>query len=610
MADNSSVAKPKTESERVSFWSERISVAKKSLEQWGKESGAERFIDEYNGKFSVFLNGLRGSIPVPPINDIYSYVQSDVAYTYNRDPYLSVNAKAGSVRAAKLWEVLLNYDWRELKVKDEIEPEIIDKDLIGYAFHKVGYAPETEGTGDLLKIKGERFYSMRVDWKDVIWNIGSKNPPKDCVWMAQRIVRPLFEVKNKYGGIAAKLEGVQHPDIDKDTYNNCLYKDDIKVAVLWEVWDAESHTRMLLAEGLMDKFLEAPKPWPDYLDEFPFLMYWDIHAPGKSRPMSAIAPWEHQVLENMVIMAQAVNHVKRWNRQLMVNTGSVSPDALDKFERGDDGAIIENNGSGKLDENIKVLDFGQMPTDFYLLMDRIKAIQNNTSGQPEFIRGGVTKTSTRTIGELQEMKAGAKQITDRRIDRFETHLENIARQMLAHRKANFDFEEVVKIVGETPEEVIEALGPLYDPEMGTVRITPEEIEGEFDVEIKAGSTLPLDKETKMKTLEIVMQGLMAIPPGTDSPMLNAIVAELLDGFDIKLLKEAWKAQVEQANQQKQMQEQEVSADSKKAISQADKNLASAEKIRTDSDLAMATTIAELTGLNKEEKEPKVAMPMR
>jgi hypothetical protein len=290
---------------------------------------------------------------------------------------------------------------------------------------------------------------------------------------------------------------------------------------------------------------------------------------------------------------------------MMVTAGAISSQALDQYERGDDGAVIENNGTGKLDENVKILDYGQLPTDFYMMIDRISAIQNNTSRMPEFLQGGVTKTSSRTIGELQEMKAGAKGAIDRRIDRFETHLENIARHMLAQRKANFDFEEVVKIVGETPEEVIKELGDLYDPITRQVSVRPEDIMGEYDVEIKAGSTLPLDKETKMKTLEIVLQALMAVPPGTTSPMLNAVVSEMLDGFDIKSLKEAWVAQEQQAQEQKQMQQEEVSADSQKATSQAEKNLASAEKIRTDSDIQMATTIADLVGVNGKEKDNRV-----
>lgn len=601
---NSTIATPKTESEKVGFWLDRVTVAKKALESWARESGAERFIDEYNGKWSLFLNGLRGKIPVPPINDVFSYVQADLANTYNRDPYISINPKAGTVLGAKLWEALINYDWRELKVKEEVEPEIIDKDLVGYAFHKVGYAPETEGTGDQLKIANERYYSMRVDWRDIVWNLGSKNPPKDCIWMAQRIVRPLLQIRAKYK-VAAKLEGMQMPEVDKLTYDNAMYKDDIKVAILWEIWDSESKQIFLIAEGLNEKFLEPPKPWPAYLDEFPFLMYWDYNAPGKMRPMSAIAPWESQTLESMVILAQAVNHVKRWNRQMFVTAGAVSQQALDQYERGDDGAIIENTGTGKLDENIKILDYGQLPTDFYMLLDRLTQIRNEISGQPAVDRGGVTKTPSRTIGELQLVQQGARGRTDRKIDRFESHIENIATQMLAVRKANFDFEEVVKVIGETPDEVIKALGNLYDPVTGTVKISPQDIMGDYDVEIKAGSTLPLDKETKMQILEIVIQALASVPPNATSPLLAAAIGEMLDGFDIKTLKLAWGQQQKQAEAQAQMEQQEVSADAKKADSQATKNLAQAEKISTDSDIAMATTIKDLI-----EGEPSNGLPLR
>ena len=98
--NTSTLSQPKTEAEQVTFWHDRVSTAKKSLEAWSRESGADRFIEEYNGKFTLFLNGLRGKIPVPPINEVFSYVQTDLANLYNRDPYISVNPKAGSVRSA------------------------------------------------------------------------------------------------------------------------------------------------------------------------------------------------------------------------------------------------------------------------------------------------------------------------------------------------------------------------------------------------------------------------------------------------------------------------------------------------------------------------------
>jgi hypothetical protein len=583
MADEALTDKEPTNTpEAVKLWQERVSLGKRAGEDWANKSGANRFVDEYNGTFGITFNGSKGSIPVPAINEIFAFVQADVSHTYNRDPYISVNPKSGSVKGAKLWEVILNYWWRKLKTKEEVEPEIIDKDLVGFAFHKVGKEVESEGAGEELKITRDSLYSARIEWKDVVWNFGAKKPPYDCLWMAQRIVKPLGYIKRKYPN-AKDIKGVQNPEVDKSAYDSASFKDDISVGVLWEIWDAEKREILLIAEGLNDQWLSDPRPWPDYIEEFPFLMYWDTHAPGKQRPMSAIAPWETQVLEKMVILASAVNHAKRWNRQMVVKQGAISTEALDKFERGDDGAILENTGTGDLDKNVHVLDWGTLPVDFYLLLDRLSAIERDVNGQPEFERGGVTKTSTRTSGELEMIQAGAKGRADRKVDRFEGHLENIARHMMMHLKADFDFEETVKITGQPPEEILEILKDHLDPVTMTITYKPEDIKGEYEAEIKSGSTLPLNRENKRMILDRIMQTLGTVSESGVSPLLRTIISEILDEYDMKSLKEAYAQEQQMMDQQAANQKQETDANEAKARTQAVKNVAQADKIGAEAD---------------------------
>lgn len=577
----------KSEAEQVGLWQQRISISKKCHDDWVTSSGAKRFCEEYKGDFSnagvnFYRRGTK--VPVPPINEVFAYVQTDIAQTYNRDPYLTVNPKAGTVKGAKLWEVWLNYEWRELKTKEELELEIIDKDLVGYAFHKVGHTVNSEGSGEELKILSESIYSTRVDWRDMFWNLGARRPPKDCHWMAQRIFRPLDDIKAKYPN-AKNLKGSQHPDLDEDSYKKASYKDDIEVGCYYEVWDARSRQIYLVAEGLKDVFLDEPRPWPDYLDEFPFVMYWDFAIPGSPRPMSAIAPWEAQILEEMVLLAQAINHAKRWNRQLFIKGGTVDENALDKFERGDDGAIITVNGN--LDEaSFKFADFGQLPTDFYLLMDRLQAIKRNVHGQPEFVGGGVTKTNTRTIGELQLMSQGSKGRTDRRVDRLETHLENIARHMMVQMKANFDFEKVVQITGETQEDVIAALGENYDPVTRSAKFTAEEISGEYDVEVKAGSTLPMDKENRVRLLETVLPVVaQASGKGPLPPLLFTLIKEIVDNLEIKSLQEAYELEQEQARKAAEEQAGKEGVDEVKTAAEAKKRMAQANQITVDTQIS-------------------------
>lgn len=583
----SDVKKPKTEAEEVGLWHERIKISKSCHDDWVNESGAKRFCDAYKGKFNLFFHKRDGTkVPVDPVGDVFAYVQSDIAATYNRDPYISVVPRSGTVLGAKLREVQLNYDWRELKVKEELELEIVDKILVGFAWHKAGHTVQSEGSGEQLKILSQRLYSTRVDWRDVFWNIGARRPPYDCQWMAQRIVRPLEDIKARYPN-AKDLKGSQHPDIKDEDYKKSLYKDDIEVCVFYEIWDARNKAIYKVADGLADRYLSDPVPWPKYLDEFPFLMYWDFSVPGAARPMSAIAPWEPQIHEKMILLASAVNHVKRWNRQMIINQGAIDDTALDKFERGDDGAIITNNGTGKLDENIKILDYGQLPTDFYMLLDRLDAIARYIHGQPEFMRGGVTKTQTRTDGELDKIGQGAKGRVDRKIDRLETHLENIARHMMAHSMGNFDFERTVKVVGETPEDVIKELGDRYDPITQTVKYSEDEIKGEYDIEVVAGSTLPLNEETQEGILKEVLANVAQVAArGPMSPFMNAVIQELLKKYKMKSIEEAYKLEFQMAQEQMQKSQGQASIEDTKVMAETDKRLAQAKQIMAETEIVI------------------------
>lgn len=568
----------KEEAKEVSLWQDRINTGKKEQDLWAEESGAKRFIQEYKGNYGIVFNTRTKKVPIPPINDVFAFVQSDIASTYNRDPYITVNAKAGTTKGAAFWEVILNYYWRVLKNKEELEYEIIDKDLVGHAWHKVGYTANSVGVGDSLQIEDESIYSSHVYWKDIVFNVGSKRPPVDSQWIAQRLVLPLSEIKKRYKA-ARNLEGTASPDVQEDTYKKSPYKDDIKVGIIWEIWDAQKKEVLLIAEGLKDKFLQPKKPWPDYLKEFPFLMYWDFAVPESAYPMSAIAPWEPQILEEMILMGSAVNHAKRWNRQTFVKNGTIDDNSLDKYERGDDGAIITYNGDSA---DIKFADFGQLPTDFYLLMDRLQATKRSLNFQPEFRRGGTTKTQSRTVGELNLIEAGSRGMEERKMDRLETHLENIARHLMFNLQGNFDMESSVKITGQEPEQVIEALGKNFDPITGMVTFTPEDIKGEYDVDIKAGSTIPMNKQNRIQVMETILQTVaQATANGPMSPFLNALIQELLKDYEVKGLQEAYMMEVAQFQKQQQEQAGQQSIEDQKVGAEAAKRMAQAKQITVD-----------------------------
>lgn len=596
-----------SKAQAVRKWLDRVSTAKRWRDRKSEEFGWERFIREYKGFYDVTLGkGKRGlRIKAPAINEVFAYVQTDVASINFRDPYIVVRpTKTSTVRGAALLEQGLNYHWRTLNIKEELDSQLIDSDLVGHAWNKDGYFTESVGDGEAASIKNEGIYSMKVSWRDIVFNVGSRRPPMDCLWMAHRIVKPLQEVKDKYPG-TSNLRGSIHPHLEESDYKDTIFKDDIEYAVLWEVWDAQTRTFFLLAEDY-DGYLKPPTPWPKYYKRFPFNMLWWFENPDEPYPISPIAPQEPQILEQIKLFAQALNHVKRWNRQMIMKGSVMSEENADKFEEGIDGAIINAETQGSIQDSIRFVDFGQLPTDIYMLLDRLQQTKRITTGQPEFQQGALLKTNTRTLGELEQISQGAKTRQDRRVDRLETHIENIARNLIAHMQANFDVEKMVKITGKPAQEVLDALGEHYDPETQTVVFSKEDIGGDYDIEVRAGSTLPMTKQTRMAVLREALQ-MATAANGPLSSFAQIVITEMLQDFDLPEIKTAFEEDQDKKAQDMAQNAGQLSIDSAKTVAETEKRKAQAHQIELESAALEAQLRTPLSVLQATEGQPQEAM---
>lgn len=578
----------------VARWHERISVSKKWKDKQEEEGGWKRFIDEYEGTYDEVK---LGNIVIPPINEVYAYVQSCIALLFARNPYLTANAKkTGTVQGAYILEAALNHYWKELKIKEEVESEIVDAILVGHAWNKTGLDVKLSGSGDLLRAESDTMFSNRISWKDIFFNIGSMNPPKDCRWIAHRVYMPVETIKKMYGAPAATIEGSPLPAV-KDDYNSMLFKDDVAYGCVYEIFSASDRMIYTIADGVTNKYMTAPRPWPDHWDEYQFDLLQFNRLNDKPYGLSDIAPWEALVLEKIKVFTMALNHVKRFNRQMLFKSGTISEEELDKFEKGIDGTALEVTG----DPNAmtRVLDYGSLPPDIYLIMDRLDANKRNVNGMPETLQGGQLKTQSRTLGELESIQGGALGRIQRKIDCIEAHIENIARKLMGNIMKQFPVETYVKITGQEPQEIIQAFEAegRFDPVSQTIRFTSDDIKGEYDISVKAGSTLPLDKTTRDKILDRLIE--LAIPLAqapSIPPFLEKLIEERLRAYDIVSLEDAFKQQQAAIEQNKQQEAEAQNVESEKVLAETAKRNAQAEQITTETDIARATGMAKATGL--------------
>lgn len=596
MADNQPIGKLK-EAQQVKRWQDRLSVSRRWLDQTADQANWRTFQEELEGKYDVVL----GNTQVPPINEVFAYKDAAVANLYFKDPFIAINPKKdATIAGAYILEAGVNHLWGELKLKEEIELELTDTIIVGHGWNKVGNNTKTAGSGNNLQIVEDSIYANRVSWQDMLMNVGCKRPTFDNLWLSQRIYKPTDQVKKQYGASAKSLNGSTYPSLDVKYMKNILYKEDFNYSAIHEIWCKDDRMIYTVCDELMDKYLEDPKPWPDWQENFPyqFLSFHDI--PDKAYPQSDIAAWNPQVLEKIKLFTMMLNFAKRWNRQMLIKKGIMGLQELDKFEKGIEGSILQAAVTGNVDIQaaIKMLDWGSLPPDFFMLMDRLDALIDRIRGQSQFQQGGVTKTATRTEGELQLIKSGADSRTDRKQDRIETHCENIARNLVMQMKNNFDVEYVANITGKEPKEIIQAFEKegIYNPVSRTIKFDKDAIKGEYDVSIKMGSTLPLNKENRDKVLSHVYEMSMPLAQAPSVPPFMAeVVKELLKDYEIKGLEVAFDQQQQASEQQNLEKSQAQMIDAGKTQAETAKRNAQAKQIQVETLIKGVQAAGKATG---------------
>lgn len=565
------VAEPGTkEAEEVLKWRSLIDLSERKREKAADEFRWRDFLEEFKGNFKIGDFAVDPNISIPPINLVYAYLKTEIPSLYLRDPHFEVNPKNGSsVLSAKIREIAINYIWRHKRMKRETKKNIWDAKLVGHSWFKTGYTGRfgtiEDGNGHLMEyIESEDFFGYRVPWNHITYNLESTDPPVDSRWVAHEIWRPLEDVKKN-----ERYQNTESLNPTPVTTANDLTKNDLEKRSetlwvrMWEVWDIVNQQVFTLAEGL-DTYLEPPKKWPYKMRGYPFTRLAFNPINDESYPVPDVFMFEPQILELIKIRAQQLDHIKRFNRILETEKGNLDEEAKTNLSLGLTGSVIEANQIGK----INPVAYPAIQTDIYAVEERVKEDMINVSGQSPLERGGTQKTTTRTIGELLQIQRGAQNRRSEQVDIVEDFLEDCARNIISLLMQFADAPFYVKLTGREPQQLLQelALRPsAQDPNAITTTegftFTKEDIQGEYDVDIKVGSTIPLDRENKINLMLQVMElapKMGAIPGGPVNASLAKMIGEELDMPELlqAIQEELLVQQQRQAQAQQQAEQQQ------------------------------------------------------
>lgn len=571
--------KPKETAEQkeqasVRTWLSRIEQSERYRKRISEQYRWAKLLEEYRGYFA----GLSDStdIYVPSLNYMFAYIKSEMPALYLRDPKIKVNPKNGtSILSAKILEKALNYIWRCKKIKREHKKNIFDNFTTGHGWFKVGYTGKFSsietGNGNTYEfVESEDFFGYRVPVENITFNPDANDPPYDCRWIAHQVWMPLEEARENKGFKHTEDLVAARPPLESDAISGKTNSEeinrgdpDVEMCKLYEIWDKKSQTLFIVSPGVHN-YIQAPKKWPYKLKGFPFSFLRLNDDPFSPYGIPDCFMFENQVLELIKIRATEIDHLKRFNRQLLVAEGHMSNDAMALFTAAVTGATIPVRTDGKpLSEIVQPVIYPPLPADIYAVEDRIKMDLIKISGQSDLDQGAPQKTTTRTSGELQQIQEGGNKRRSEKIDVLMDFITDAANNYVSLLQQLADVPYYVRVSGEDPDAVIEGLKGRPSAAMeGSITsnrgftFTKDDIQGEFDYQVVPGSMAPLDQNQQWQVLTTMAElgpKSGALPGG---PLMGAIAQKMAELTDMPELILAMQKEVEMQMQMKQEQAQQ------------------------------------------------------
>jgi len=344
---------------------------------------------------------------------------------------------------------------------------------------------------------------------------------EDAKWVAQRLVRPLAEAQvdpNYKPSVRKRLTANGSYNLNETTRADLddrweFLEDQV---VIWEFYDILSNSVAVYADDA-DEFLVDPVPMP-YAYGHPFSMLRNYDVPGQFYPIGDLESIESLQLELDKTRSQLMNDRKRYARKYLYHERSFGPEGREALESEEDGRMVP-----VLDENKPlsevVVPMPQVPIspEIYAYSDIIEQDINTVSGISEYARGAMpeirrTATEASIVADAQNARAADKLAV------VEMTISAVARRVLQLMQQFMTGNQMARVTVSGEDMFID--------------YTREDIIGEYDFAVQAGSTQPMN-DTIRKQQAISLMNAIAPLVGTVIDPQALAVHVLESGFGIK-----------------------------------------------------------------------------
>jgi len=458
-------------------------------------------------------------------------------------PKITVSArKPEDADKATVTEAIVNYWWRHYGCQVQFRAAVKDFLIFGHGWVKVGYrfveeervknadpnveendvvdtAMETSVETELIVLE-DRPFIERVSPFDVFVDPDATSM-YDVRWIAQRIKRPLVDVKNdrRYNSTArAEAQPTMYSKYGEETPVKQPYGSEKDAYVeVWEWYDIPKKSISVFCDG-SDKFLIAPTKIP-FAFGHPFVMLRNYEIPEYFYPMGELEAIESLQHELNATRTQMMNHRKRFSRKWLYKESAFDPDGRSALESDEDNIMVPVVGDEPLNGVITPMPAVISPPEFYNQSNLISGDMDRVSGVSDYMRGAMPEIR-RTATEAAIAQDASNARAADKLALIEINIGSVAQRLVALAQQYMTGEQVARVVGSKAV-------PLW------VKFDSDYIQGEFDFEVEGGSTAPVNESFRR---QMALQVVDAMAPfvGAGVVDMSALARYVLQfGFGIK-----------------------------------------------------------------------------
>ncbi len=522
----------RSNSELLKDYAQRLESSKRWRKDEGYDAVWRRLVDVYKGKqFDSY--SAEDRVLVNMVFSTVNVIAPSIAVNY---PKITVNAiNSENAANAVITEAVVNYWWRFKDISSEFRRAIKDFIIVGHGWIKVGYRfveeqavgqdtdpsdPIEGGEGSTQTIILEDSpFAERVSPFDIFVDADATSM-KDARWIAQRIRRPLRDIKSdkRYNKSARdEVSTMGMTRYSTDPSRKKIYDKSVGYAEIWEFYDISNRTMCVFSEG-SEKFLIAPMRMP-YSFGQPFVMLRNYDVPDCFYPigdLEQIEPMQHELNETRT---QMMNHRKRFARKWLYKESAFDSMGRGALQSQEDNVMVPVITDEPLSNVIYPMPAVINPPEFYSQSELITADINQISGVTEIQRGGSPEIR-RTATEVNLIQDAGNARTADKLSIVEKGISEVGRRMVALARQFMTGEQVARVMGK-------------DGEPAWVTFDRDYLQGDFDFEVVAGSTQPQNESFRR---QMALQMVDAMAPFAGSGIINMkeLAAHVLQfGFGVK-----------------------------------------------------------------------------